>query len=82
MNDITLKQNSIEDLKECMIYHCQPLEITAKLAIEALEKQIPKKPIFKDGIASHYYCPTCGRLYWEKEDINQCCDLCGQRLER
>lgn len=78
MNDI---ETAIQDLKECITYGCVTLQTTADLAIQALEKQIPKKPIFKDGIASHYHCPTCGRLYWDREDSNDCCDLCGQRLE-
>ena len=48
-----------------------------KLAIEALEKQIPKKPMEKDGWLA---CPNCeismsGRMYvpW--------CDNCGQALD-
>lgn len=61
----------------------------AKTAIEALEKQLPKKGI-KEKIAEginkglhKYYCPIC----YEKGDLsNKCnvgdyCSDCGQRLD-
>ena len=48
-----------------------------EVAVEALEKQIPKKPMEKDGWIA---CPNCeismsGRMYvpW--------CDNCGQALD-
>ena len=50
------------------------------IAIEALEKQIPKKPIMRKDVAETYYiCPECE---WEvdKFDDNYCSD-CGQKLD-
>ena len=50
------------------------------VAIEALEKQIPKKPIMRKDVAETYYiCPECE---WEvdKFDDNYCSD-CGQKLD-
>lgn len=39
-------------------------------AIEALEKQIPKKPIVEPYFYGKYYrCPTCGRMV----EKNKCC---------
>ena len=68
---------------KCDIFS-EPVTSYAKLAVEALEKQIPKRPI-EDG----YYdepavCPNCGGNV-----INQCdndyqfrhCHYCGQRLD-
>ena len=46
-------------------------------AIEALEKQIPKKPEIKD---EYYVCPVCG-VYQETSEGNPpYCINCGQRL--
>jgi rRNA maturation endonuclease Nob1 len=48
------------------------------LQLMAIEKQTPKKVISKTW---RYMCPTCGRLFWEKEHISNYCDNCGQKLE-
>ncbi|MEF2607766.1 MAG: hypothetical protein U0M87_11975 [Schaedlerella sp.] len=48
-------------------------------AIEALEKQLPKKPIEHPAkFAAFYECPSCGDVdvYGQKN-----CDNCGQRLD-
>lgn len=56
------------------------------LAIEALEKQIPKKPI---NVEKHYYeCPCCKRdlgisvddIFVYDEPKPQYCNDCGQAL--
>lgn len=53
-------------------------------AIEALEKQIPKKPIHKH---KNYYCPICkedGWVLWddaEPNDFDNFCGKCGQALD-
>ena len=55
------------------------------LALEALEKQIPKKPIIREaedsfGYVKHILCPNC-----EKADFGYerpCfCRLCGQAID-
>lgn len=53
---------------------------TAQLAIEALGKQIPKKPFREniDNIIFRYVCPRC---YFQLIAEQKCCDDCGQRLE-
>ena len=66
--------------KEYLTDHniCDGKEIDA--AIDALEKQIPKKPIMRKDVAETYYiCPECE---WEvdKFDDNYCSD-CGQKLD-
>ena len=54
---------------------CEALDI----AIEALEKQLSKKPIeHSTKFAPMYECPSCGDIdvYGQKN-----CDNCGQRLD-
>lgn len=53
-------------------------------AIEALEKQIPKKPIWEDG---HCCCPNRhksvlrGIPYWTIMTRQKYCDYCGQAID-
>lgn len=60
-------------------------EEPCKTAIEALEKQLPKKVENWNGQAS---CPGCKRLFGNMADIKMlrywdfdCCNHCGQRLD-
>lgn len=58
-------------------------------AIEALEKQLPKKPDFKgDGcdqegnlIYDTWICPNCEEYYEVEYDDYDYCPNCGQRLD-
>ncbi len=52
---------------------CEALDI----AVEALEKQLPKKPIEKGIHFVYYKCPNCNRIL--PIDKNYC--DCGQRLD-
>lgn len=63
----------------------------AKTAIEALEKQLPKRPRengMSDGLikkTKYYTCQTCGNcllteMMNERQNTNYCWD-CGQRLD-
>ena len=53
-------------------------------AIEALEKQIPKKPLH---MHKNYYCPVCkegGWILWDDaipNDIDNYCGKCGQAID-
>ena len=55
-----------------------------KLAIEALEKQIPKKPLH---MHKNYYCPICkedGWMLWDDaipNDMDKYCGMCGQAID-
>ena len=61
-----------------------------KIAIESLEKQIPKKPIDKthpDNVCARIYenfdiivCPTCGKRLKLKSK-GKYCDKCGQAID-
>lgn len=56
--------------------------IAFETAIEALKKQIPRKPIldviYPSGI-EWYLCPTCNHNNIEKSDSY--CHVCGQALD-
>lgn len=61
---------------------------TATIAIEALKKQIPRKPSYSgDGYADGYLvydtyeCPNCGKQYEVDYDNYIYCPECGQRLD-
>lgn len=61
------------------------------LACEALEKQVPKKPLYSDYddngdgeiIPYKAKCPVCGHEfefgYWNDEDNHHC--ICGQKMD-
>ena len=59
-------------------------------AIEALEKQLPKKPTYEgDGYApdgtfiwDEWLCPNCGSVYEVDYDDYSYCPNCGQRIDR
>ena len=54
------------------------------LAIEALEKQIPKMPLH---MHKNYYCPICkedGWMLWDDaipNDMDKYCGMCGQAID-
>lgn len=74
--------------EECVNYYkCDStkMEDMMRTAIEALEKQLPKKVENWNGQAS---CPGCKKLFGNMADIKMlrywdfdCCNHCGQRLD-
>ena len=54
------------------------------LAIDALVKQIPKKPLH---MHKNYYCPSCkedGWMWWDDaipNDMDKYCGICGQAID-
>ena len=55
---------------------------TYNIAIEALEKQIPKEPLNREGKSeiSYGYCPCCSNLIDNWDDIRFCGE-CGQAID-
>jgi hypothetical protein len=53
-----------------------------RLAIEALEKQIPKEPLKKstEYNGEYGYCPCCNSILAEYADFKRCRE-CGQALK-
>ena len=85
-----------EAIKELQQYVGLPFEMdvleeAAKMAIQALEKQIPKKPRKTDsyrGVLKRVYayvCPTCGNVclekYMNKRQNTMFCWNCGQKID-
>ena len=61
----------------------RPEEVaTAKLAIEALEKQIPKKPlkITMEYDGDYGHCPSCNEILADYSDT-RVCKSCGQKID-
>lgn len=50
-----------------------------KMICEALDKQIPKKPIKNYAMVNLYYCPTCGAWFTGRSKTHHC--ICGQNLD-
>ena len=81
-------KEAIEKIKiaiaEVEWYDPMEYSIAFEEAIEAMEKQIPKKPIFKDndGIryTDSYRCPTCGGAF-SGTGIANFCYHCGQAID-
>lgn len=63
---------------------CRMSAEAMNLAIDALEKQIPKKPLH---MHKNYYCPICkedGWMLWDDaipNDTDAYCGRCGQALD-
>lgn len=69
--------------------------LAEQVAIESMEKQIPKKPIFVDVRFRHhgknvsdgqsldkcYKCPNCNTHIFHVWDSEKYCDHCGQKLD-
>ena len=57
--------------------------LAVEMAIEALEKQIPKKPINQSEEYDRTYgnCPCCGEMVVDYPDDFRVCSNCGQRLD-
>lgn len=87
-------REAIDDFKGLYDYmrekgHCGAVKHCI-LAIEALEKQLPKKPTYDgDGYApdgtfiwDEWLCPNCGSRYEVDYDDYSYCPNCGQKIKR
>lgn len=79
-----------KDRIECAIRHIQTavdVDPWAKeIAVEAMEKQIPKKLIaesdgYADGsmVFDSFYCPSCDHCM-EEDEVEDYCPNCGQKI--
>lgn len=68
--------------EEC---HCGYIEYELRLAVEALEKQIPKKVILGYDEQDYVYCPNCKcelmSMDWYDHWKCNYCENCGQALD-
>lgn len=76
-------KEAIESMKNIIEHWSyRPNEVkAATLAIEALEKQIPKAVIRRKLNHMTCNCPVCNRIYWERGDVGNYCISCGHRLK-
>lgn len=88
MTNKEVKNNFVQNLAEnAYINMCSAEEM--KIAIEALEKQIPKKPdLIGDGyddngnlIYDTWICPCCETEYELDYDDYKFCPECGQAID-
>ncbi len=87
------QQEAIKFLKEtiagCKFTRDKQLLNVCNISIEALEKQIPKKPTYEgDGyddngnlIYDTWYCPNCNHSYEVDHDEYDFCPNCGQAID-
>lgn len=68
-------------VEACADYECEKCHEAINMAMEALEKQAPKRVIYArtSGGQSGYLCPKCEN-YLDHTIPNYCCK-CGQRIE-
>lgn len=86
-----IKDNVCYGQEECFDGVCKSTEdnpCAVEIAIEALEKQIPKKPVLENtkGIVGidMWHCPVCkGEIIsdWNRDIANPYCHHCGQSLK-
>lgn len=82
-----IPQEAIKELKRMQL-KTDDIKLNAAIyvAVSALEKQTPKKPIFQPrvyfGFDGHT-CPTCGQYIKSKNDpiLPKFCRDCGQALD-
>lgn len=85
LNDILEEAIETED---AICYVTSVDEEPLRMAIEALEKQIPKKPVLENtkGIVgiNMWHCPVCKNEIisdWNKDIANHYCHHCGQAID-
>lgn len=102
MTKYEMLQNAIHCMKmgaeqavceDCNLYPCDHTDVKdmAMVAIEALEKQIPKKVVsYSDDESDHVYCPCCHECIGSNDIIYEdfyyrgfapmYCQECGQAM--
>ena len=77
--------NPMTGEEEPMNEDCRKSAEADELAINALKKQIPMKPIhvrtFENLDLAFYKCPNCGFIR-RKDLFPQYCEFCGQAIDR
>lgn len=66
------------DLERYLLRNEPPIYKAVAIAMQALEKQIPQKPLHD---MSGYYCPVCNEYFDEFHDEENFCYHCGQALK-
>lgn len=75
-------EKAIEILKAEYLGDSENMRIAKRIAISALEKQIPKKPIKSEREIRYcevWKCPKCG-FEWSGRGVHYCY-ICGQAID-
>ena len=82
INDLKVILSEITECEESICYITDVDAEPLRLAIKALERQIPKKPISYDSVP-HNRCPVCNNSIKVFEDAHEhhYCLYCGQCLD-
>ena len=84
-----MKESEASTILKAEIVHHPECSIFAEalgLAIQALEKQIPKKPIIKhintseEATEIEYTCSVCGTNFVELTPCMEWCPYCGNKI--
>ena len=82
------EQEAIKDLKSYADSSWGGLNDTFNIAIEALEKQIAKKPVDISKNPKEWHimsCPVCERSFWNSGQfmryMPKWCEKCGQKID-
>ena len=89
------EQEAIRRIKEHNEIHfateyprAQLITVALNMAIQALEKQVAKKPIMQSTDEKKIYkCPCCNKIFVEAYDtvqrgyIPMYCEMCGQAID-
>ena len=76
-------EEAIAEIRESGLYGNQVHMETLELALESLEKQVPKKPNVKElpDAFGRLYWNVCGACDEEIESDYDYCPDCGQRID-
>ena len=79
-------EEAIKSIKETLgdrFYDCVLDDKAGELAINALERQVPKEPVINDKRDNEvdWECPMCGLNVVEEEPYDNYCMRCGQRID-
>ena len=74
--------NECTESEEAVCYVTDVDVPSLEIAINALEKQIPKKPIEIDTYGEYYKCPICNKYAVDNFGCNyKFCRECGQKFD-
>lgn len=78
--------DNINSLKKLKSFHNGSYGEAINMAIKALEKQTPKKPIIDGALRDYWNCPVCnsrfgGRFGDIRMEQTNYCHVCGQKID-
>ena len=78
-NEAIEKLNMLDEALNFQRHDADECSFALQMAIQALEKQIPKKPSYNG--ANWYRCPNGCEVHKKQFEKDWYCPKCGQRLD-